>query len=145
MKHAGQSAFAENECIYTHIRCLAKEKRRLKLADSIKMLIPPARIVQIPVPRCLFLVFPLVYPFSNDHPESPWCGCSLTEFLEQGGGNFARQSEGDKTGIDSHRQEDGTWTTSASTIASSCAMLPLTGGGEVRIERHFEENGGHCN
>lgn len=49
---------------------------------------------------------------------------------------MARQSEGDKTGIDSHRQENGTWTTSTSTIAaSSCAMpFPVTQRVRARIE-----------
>lgn len=54
---------------YIHIRCSAEEKRRPKLADSIKMLIPPARIVQTFVPRCLFLVSPSFVPLPPCSPS----------------------------------------------------------------------------
>lgn len=56
---------------YVYIRCSVKEKRRPKLADSIKMLISSARIVQTFVPRCLFLVFPSFAPRSPSRTMRP--------------------------------------------------------------------------
>jgi len=114
--------------MYIHIRCSTEEKRRLKLADSIKMLISPARIVQT---LFLFLVFSFASCFSSRTYLRP-SRISLMRLLADRVSRarrreLARQSEGDKTGIDSHRQENGTWTTSTSTIASSCAMpSPVT-------------------
>lgn len=56
-------------------------------------------------------------------------------------GGTARQSQGDKAGIDSFRPENGRCTTSTSTsmIASSCAMHPLSRSEEGRgISKRME-------
>lgn len=82
-------------CIYVHTLCGIEEKRHLELADSIKMLIPPARIVYR-ASRCLFLVFLSPFLFSLHilgpcYYTEPWRGRSLTEFPEnsgQGGGTL---------------------------------------------------------
>ncbi|KAL0102199.1 hypothetical protein PUN28_018620 [Cardiocondyla obscurior] len=67
----------------TRIRCSAVKKKKdtRNSWDSIKMLIPPARMVETFVPRCLFLIFPLDPPPSFTYPAFPFSDYATTPNL----------------------------------------------------------------